>query len=77
MPAEVATARVRAVTEVRAARRRGDIRRRLGCMRDLRSTRQPPFAGCALPITLRHQAYGRSPEGPIGGRARESTGKRV
>ncbi|GAA0654107.1 hypothetical protein GCM10009535_35880 [Streptomyces thermocarboxydovorans] len=69
MPAEVLTARVRAVMQARAATRRGDMARLLGCgcMKTLRSTRQPPVSGCTLSITLRRRMRARSLGGPIVG----------
>ncbi len=62
-PAEVLTARVSAVTEARAAARRGRIRRLDGCM-------QGPFvhgsrrSGCTLAITLGRGGRGRALEEP-------------
>src|SRR3954453_9031128 len=71
MPADVLTARVRAVTDARADTRRGRIRcapgaRRplddCGCMQGPPAPRQPPVADCTLSITLCRRGGGRALE---------------
>ncbi|GLW51205.1 hypothetical protein Stsp02_68660 [Streptomyces sp. NBRC 14336] len=62
-PAEVLTARVSAVTEARAAARRGRIRRVDGCMQGpfVRGSRR---SGCTLAITLGRRGRGRALDEP-------------